>query len=243
MSLLKKSAFKFFTAMAACAVGVAGHAVSIDFYTFTSVYTGDFAYASGFGAPSASVLVDKTVGDYYARTTLDISGSGDQVSILGSVNHKRSGVLNDYTNSSMVVDFTVNAAVSYDFSGGFDVTDIGNPSRVDLDFHLYDFTTSSYVVQNTQLSNSSANESFTAGGNGGDSTNVMTGNLSGFLIAGHQYQFQYESYLNADSANDGASATGFMRLDLGGGAVPDGGATALMLTTALAGCLAFWRKK
>jgi hypothetical protein len=69
--------------------------------------------------------------------------------------------------------------------------------------------------------------------------------LTGSLIGGHQYQWYYnvvsEAYPDSDG---GATATGFVRLDLGGGApatVPDGGTTLALLGLGLFSAAAYRR--
>jgi hypothetical protein len=192
----------------------------------------------------ASQLIDLTRGGYYSRTQIDYTGSGDNVSLQSTFSQRRSGSLSDYSRGVSYVYFTVAANTTYDISGAYSALDVTSAGTVYLFSTLRDVTTATSLAYSQQISQTTANENFALGGSGGDSTNGNSGSLSGALIAGHLYEWHYNAFIYASPDVDGgASATGFMRLDIGGGApsntVPDTGQTLALLglsVLALAAC-------
>ena len=69
--------------------------------------------------------------------------------------------------------------------------------RTYLRASLFDLDLTSMVFESFQESFSTVNESFTLGLSEGDLTNIFTGSLSGTLIAGHEYHFFYNAFVQA----------------------------------------------
>lgn len=191
-----------------------------------------------------SHLLDATVGAYYSRTRVDYTGSGDNVTLMSTLNQKRSGDFLDISRGlNSALYFTVAANSSYTLSGAYSAVDVTTAGSLSFASFLYDLTTSSYLFENAQGSKNTLNESFVLGGTGGDTLNFLVGSLTGSLIAGHNYVWYSDAITNAaPDADGGATTTGFFRLDIAGDAppaVPDGGATLALLglsVAALAAC-------
>ncbi|HWA24846.1 MAG TPA: hypothetical protein VG734_04155 [Lacunisphaera sp.] len=202
---------------------------------------------NGTAIPTSQNL-DITLGAYYTRTQIDYSGSGDNVTLLNTFDQKRSGNLYDYGRGyDAYMIFTAAGSATYSLSGAFGATDVSTAGYLFLYAELYDITASSYLTYTYQYSQSTLNESFVLGGAGGDMGNGFYGALNGSLIGGHQYQWYYnvvsEAYPDSDG---GAAATGFVRLDIGGGAptaVSDGGTTLGLLGLAALGLTARRRRR
>jgi len=199
---------------------------------------------SGTSIPS-SQLLDVTRGGYYSRNQIDYTGAGNQVTFLNTFNQKRDGADGRYTDSYQQIDFTVSADVGYSLSGDFHLSDVTTSGYVYFYSRLRDYN-GTLLAFSTQVSKATQNENFVIGGAGGDNSNSNFGSLTGTLLAGHTYQFGYEAYSKADGDDGGATATGFVRLDIGGGApsnaVPDGGTTLALLGLTLTSLAALRRK-
>jgi hypothetical protein len=181
-----------------------------------------------------SQLLDATQGASYSRDQIDYTGSGDNVTLLNTLSQKRSGVFGNYSQvEGASLFFTVATNASYSLSGAFSSVDVTTAGYVFIQSFLRDQTTSATLYNNDQYSKNTLNESFVLGGSGGDWGNDISGSLTGSLTAGHQYAWYYYAATQAyPDADGGATATGFFRLDIGGGApshtVPDGSTTLAM---------------
>jgi hypothetical protein len=203
---------------------------------------------SGTSIPS-SHLLDLTRGEQYSRTQIDFTGSGNQVTLLNTFSQRQGGAISD-TSWAMLdaLFFSVDANASYSLSGGYSVSDNSlTASRVIFRSYIQDATSGLYVAGSDQVSYNTLNESFILGGSGGDFDNNNFGSLTGTLVAGRFYKFSFLAMNQAfPAANGGATSTGFVRLDIGGGApsnaVPDGGTTLALLGLTLTS-LAVLRRK
>lgn len=240
-------------ATAACFVlSVAAHAITITSNNvYASVNSSDGSADGHFYGTSipTSLLIDATAGEFYSRMQIDYFGSGNQVTLLTTFDQKRSGdvyhAFADGNDATMY--FTADANTTYSLSGAYSSTGVSSAGQVYFSSNLYDQTAGSYNFYNYQSSVYTLNENFVLGGVDGDIYNGLSGSLTGSLIAGHSYEWIYEAVTtrNYDHTDGGATATGFLRLDIGGGAtssVPDGGGTLAMIGMALTGLAALRRK-
>jgi len=98
---------------------------------------------------------------------------------------------------------------------------------------LYDETDDLIHFNNTQQSRDTPDEEFTLGFGAGDYANILSGSLTGTLVASHDYHFSYNAFLQAfPDTPSGASATGFISLSFTPVPKPN---TALLLSFGLAG--------
>ena len=132
--------------------------------------------------------------------------------------HARTATNDTRGQSYGYVYFQVGEDVDYNAAGTYTAVDsstaFSHGRTVILESQLYDLTTSSYVYLSHQDSRQTANESFTLGGAGGDFDNVLSGSLTGTLVAGHDYRFFYQAMIDAYplSLTYSATATGFVSL-------------------------------
>ncbi|MEM7409047.1 MAG: PEP-CTERM sorting domain-containing protein [Myxococcota bacterium] len=127
--------------------------------------------------------------------------------------------------------FSVSEDQSYRFSGTFDSAH-SEPGRTTLDIVLYDITTGTTLFRNQQRSLSTQNASFVVGGQDADWVNVLGGRLSGFVLAGHEYQLTQIAFVNNPPlASTSATASGAFSIAFS--AVPEP-TTALLLGFGLA---------
>jgi VPDSG-CTERM motif len=238
-------ALAVYCASAAAVSAVTINSNNVNSYLYSSAGVGNSTF-NGTNIP-ASQLLDVTLGAYYSRTQIDYTGAGDNVTLLNAFDQKRSGNLYDYGRShDAYMIFTVAANTTYGLSGAFSATDVSTAGYLFLYSELYDITSASYVTYSYQYSQSTLNESFVLGGLGGDVGNGFLGSLTGSLIGGHQYQWYYNAVNEAYPDSDGgATATGFVRLDIGGGApstVPDSGTTFALLGLGVFSLASYRRK-
>jgi hypothetical protein len=234
-----------------CASTVAVSAITI---TSNSVSVGLGSSAGGGSASftgtsvPASQLLDVTSGAFYSRTQIDYTGSGNQVTLLNTFSQNRSGNANNNASSnSNVMIFTADANTTYALSGAYSAADVSGADSFLLSSYLQDITTNTDLVNSVQHSFGAINESFLLGGTGANFANYFSGSLTGSLIATHTYKWGFQAKTGIHSAPDGGSlATGFVRLEIGGGApsnsIPDGGPTLAMLGLTFLTCAALRRK-
>ena len=122
----------------------------------------------------------------------------------------RPGLGNSHALSEGTIYFSVSGNDRYLLSGEYSAVD-PDPRAFNFRVSLRDLTTGEVLVESTQGSNSTPNESFVIGGIGGDAVNTFSGSLTGPLLAGHQYQFWYEAQTYAHLTDDGATASGVIR--------------------------------
>jgi hypothetical protein len=163
------------------------------------------------------------VGLSYAYTSTSIDGGASSQSTYGhsndgfdiTFNHSRTGTKFAEGRSWGYIYFSVDQNVSYSAAGAYSAVD---PSGllINLTGWLYDLDTGSYVFKSAQVSSATPNESFVLGGAGGDGAGnvVQVGSLTGMLLAGHEYQFWYDAYIQAwPSSGTAATSLGSISLD------------------------------
>jgi len=109
------------------------------------------------------------------------------------------------------LDFTPDANVDYSLDGAYGALD-AEAGYDAYSVSLVDLTDSVALFVNSQVSVGTPSESFTLGQVGGDSSNSLSGSLSGSLIAGHNYRFNVQSQKANLGASGIASASGFASL-------------------------------
>ena len=166
-----------------------GFASNYDIFSGTSIPTSTPLSAVA-GAASSDVDIH-----YYTL--------GGQTILNNQFDFVRTG---DYASYSYIYNgsthFSVDADTTYDLSGFIDVTDVGDAGRVYMFGFLFDVTTHSYAAYSEQESLNTQNESFTLGGAGGDNAHTFSGSLTGTLIAGHSYEWYYNTLIQADPDGD-----------------------------------------
>jgi hypothetical protein len=219
--------------------------------TATYVQTGsgsDFDFYTGTAIPS-SVLLNASRDGYYSKNQLDYSQSASGAWLTNRLSQKRDGVSGTYSQGyASTLQFTVDAATTYDASGSFAATHAGAAGRVYMQAYLFDLTLGRTLFSSFQYSLNTASESFILGGSGGDYSNGFAGSLTGTLVAGHTYEWYFNSYIYADRQDSGASATGDMNLKLGDGgdgfkAVPEPAAVAMWSIAGALGLVITRRRK
>lgn len=123
----------------------------------------------------------------------------------------RDGSLDSLGNAQGVIYFSVSTNTPYTLSGNIATVD---PSAkfVSLAATLSDVDTLDVLFNNDQSTFGVANQSFQLGEANGVASNDLSGSLSGTLLAGHRYQFNYGNSIYASSAGTDASATGSFML-------------------------------
>jgi hypothetical protein len=193
---------------------------------------------TGTSFPTSQTL-DATDGVFYSRSQIDYTGSGDNATFLEAFSHNRSGGISNISATTTNYTFTVDTNTTYALSGMYDANNSTSTGFVSFTSQLTDRTAVTQLSAGFQSSNGTIDESFVLGTNGGDLANFNHGSLTGILIAGHEYEWLYSAYIQVGGSgtDGGASAFGFMRLDIGGGApttVPDNGPTLALLGLSLA---------
>jgi hypothetical protein len=167
-----------------------------------------------------------------AGTTYNLSPTAFDVSFIQS----RGGARSSYAQSYGELYFiATDDHTSYALSGSYTFT---SPYG-GLFSRLYDADTATYLFDQHSTFNDSGlpGTTFTVGGTEGQYNLTTSGALNGTLIAGHHYQWFYQAKIQADpNADDGASATGNLRLDFGDLALAPGDPVPLP-TTAVSGLL------
>ena len=179
---------------------------------------------------------------------INYSTGGGSTTLSGTVTQSRSGALGSIASGFQgQIEFTVTAPSTYAFSGNYNVTDVTTAGYVWLYAELYDLTTSTSLLFQHSVSQSTSNESFTLGTAAGDVLNQLTGSLTGNLVVGDTYGWTWDLYTQALNGIDGgASATGNMTLTVQAPQVtqvPEPGTLALFASFGLAGLDMLRRKK
>lgn len=164
--------------------------------------------------------VDKTDGAATSNNNVDWYVSGDQTILSLDMNHSRPGTGSSLAQTLLFLNFTAIDNGTYELSGYYDVTDVGDPGRTTLYGQFYDITASESLFWNESESLLS-NASHELGVSG-----FMFGSLTGNVIAGHEYQFYGFATIHAyPDDNSGASAVGNITLKIGtadaNGALPE----------------------
>jgi hypothetical protein len=198
---------------------------------------------NGTAIPTATV-VTATDGPVISTQAISYIEAGGITTLLTTFDQQRGGlarsqaIVSDYS-----MTFLVDANVSYSLSGAYSVT--SGPNVVWFSTVLQDANTAQVMLESTQLSYNTANETFVVGQAGGDEYNSMQGSPTGTLLAGHTYLLIYSAYTYAQFADAGASAQGYVQLQIGGSptsSVSDGGSMVAMLGIVFVG-LAVMRNK
>ena len=123
-----------------------------------------------------------------------------------SFDHARSPDFFSQATSFGTIFFSSDENIGYDASGFYDAVD-SEGRTLRLLAKLTNVTTSGLVFNMDQQSNATANESFTLGDSGGDLVNTTVGSLSGVLLAGQNYRFDFTALLQASPTASTSSAT------------------------------------
>jgi hypothetical protein len=181
----------------------------------------------------------------YISTSVDGDASSESVYSLSNdafgitFDHARVSTYQSLGHSNGVIFFSVDENIDYIASGSYSAVD-SDGRETYLWAELHDSTIGSVVFENLQWSQATPNESFTLGGAEGDFDNISTGSLTGTLIAGHDYTFEYNVFIQADptASASGAIATGGVALTF----IPEP-STALLLGCGLVGFAARGRRR
>src|ERR1051325_5623931 len=147
-------------------------------------------------------------------SSYDFDASGCSASFLFDFEHGCSSAADAVSSSSGTVTFSVSGGnLQYDLSGG---NSGGNSSFVSgasfthFEIGLFDKPAGGYVFQNIQ-EGPTPDWAYEVGVPGPDS-NTLTGDMTGTLLDGHTYRFEYAYRIN--HANGSSSASGFGHLDM-----------------------------
>lgn len=137
-----------------------------------------------------------------------------------TVEHMRSGCCltnREFARSNGNLRFSVDEQINYMATGSYSAVDVGSVGGyVGLAGSLFDETTSVYAFQSEQSSDLTANESFELGGTEGDLINRYQGSLTGILLPGHIYRFDYDMRIsgkNIDGVMSPVTALGDIALE------------------------------
>jgi hypothetical protein len=181
---------------------------------------GDFVDGPGDG-----VIVDDTVvlpfeltriiekGDSRSTSTYNFDSSTHALRFLFGYDHVRDGdgateshPTGDYAISWGRIEFTVTEPLAYQIGGAYALH--GENSILMRVF----LTTSTQEIlfYNIQSSTTSPNQIFEVGGQNGTEQNVLKGDLSGILLPGVSYTFEYDNRITTSFDDSGASASGWL---------------------------------
>ena len=187
----------------------------------------------GTSIPSYQFLDGSTLNGDYSHMEISYSGVGDSVSFTNVFEQKRSGDYYDYSLSQVRLIFTVAADTTYQLSGSY-----GNTGNTLGQTHIYASLLKGPsrhpLFRWGHESHNTPNEVFNLSEDGGHS-------VTGTLEAGQHYEWYWYAFTQAKEGPDaGATATGFMNLDIGGGApsnLPDSGSTFALLALSFLGVI------
>ncbi len=176
-------------------------------------------------------------------TNINYSGSANSAELSVSMQHSidnSAGIIGggccDYAftgNDSLY--FTANSNSIYSISGFYDTLSTAG-TLTTLDVYLYNLTTGDMLFREMSHSEDIINESFVLDGVGeGNISNIISGSLTGNLIAGNNYKFYFHSYIQSRTGSNEttamASANGNVTLAI---STPEPSLLALMVIGLLA---------
>lgn len=180
---------------------------------------GDLDIYSGTSIPLSHLLQSNgTDPNEYAKVQINYSAALGVTTLNHAFDLSRQGALNDVSQTyDSTLKFTADSNTFYDATGNMLVTDIdGTSGKVFFHTSLFNVTTNTLIFEFENQSESTLNESFTLGTNGGELYNFQFGSLTGSLVAGNQYSWETSAYIKATPDPDnGALATGYFKLVIG----------------------------
>lgn len=155
---------------------------------------------------SYSSTVDN--GTSSAASDYDLSNADFSITL----DHSRAA-MNARALSRGQIFFSVDQDVDYTASGSYSAVD-PEGRRIYYEAFLFDHTLLSSAFFSRQVSRSTLNESFNLGGSAGDFENQSSGTLTGTILSGHEYSFQYQVWVDAypTASPSGATASGNLSL-------------------------------
>ncbi len=212
-----------FAVMSTLLFAPAAFSLTITLVEFQSVV---YAQAGGFGFDSSSPVAVPEAGSLTATEGENAATTGYSLSVSKfeiTFDHSRAAAEFSQAQSYAGFNFILDEDVDYALDGLYAAVD-AEGRRIFLAVGLIDVTASSTLLQSSQESNSTPNESFAVGLEEGE-ISALVGSLTGSLVAGHEYQFSVQSLLYADdSASSAATASGSVTLTF----VPEPSTTVLI---------------
>ncbi len=258
---MKKS--RLLGAVCACAIGSVTSTVAWAIpVTITSNAVGEQVYDVSVDSDTTSTtaipttdILSASAGNSSSTSQLDYSGDAGSATFAYDFTHSINNTVGDKTTSDRAYSynsslyFTATMDTTYSIDGLYGMTGPGG-TRIYSQVFLYDRTAGLTLFQDTTESRSTIDASFVLGVTGdGDFRNSTSGTLAGSLLAGHDYQFFFNSYIQALDANNQVSevaaiASGDVNLyvgaDLGPVPVP---AAAWLFCSGLLGLVGVARRK
>jgi hypothetical protein len=154
---------------------------------------------------------DALDGQAFSRSDYDFSASGDTGAFHFDFDHARTDVSTSFAEGFGQIEITSTNDVLYSLDGFYSLT---GSQRLIMSVTLLDVTNGITVFSSLQESWATSNESFTLGGQGGDFTNDLIGDLSGTLLAGHEYRLGYRYLLQRIGTGPGATAVGDLNFNI-----------------------------
>jgi len=224
---------RLLNAICACAVGiVTSHgvwaspvAVSVNGVLASAQDSGSYDLDAFLGVtiPSAHTLMS-TAGN--TSNTTNITYSGDATSTIFEYDfiHSIDNTVGDTSGIDTAqtlnntLRFNANSDTTYSIEGFYDMLGPSGTTTT-LDVLLRDLTTDTILFRDFTTSHSTANESFFLGTRGdGDAANNNSGSHTGYLIAGHEYQFIMVAHIRSIEFTPtmvAAFANGQVKLNIG----------------------------
>jgi hypothetical protein len=163
-----------------------------------------------------------------SNNTVDFSENNGQTTLLITIDHHEmtgrsaAGIFagagiasNELPNEQgKALRFTTDVDTPYELSGIYGMDGNGPIRQIAM---LVDLDTSEVLFNNDQWSASTTDEAFILGESGGDISNVLSGSLTGQLLAGHTYDWFFSAYVGGFGGQSGTieDATGHFKLVLG----------------------------
>jgi len=186
-----------------------------------------------------------TNGDSSSITGINWQDTGIGQVLNFTMEHQRATSFQSHGQSYLNgLYFTADQNASYSLSGAYAMS---GDQEIYYYVTLDDITSTQNLFTNEQRSYSTIDESFLLGETGGDSTNSLSGSLTGDLITGHDYSLFFNSYIHAvPASNSIATAAGFVDLTITGEVVVNPvpiPAAIWLFGTALIGLVGFGKRR